>query len=263
MTFAKTHGVNITTFDSECELRKIASHFPECKLVMRIRADDPNARCPLGNKYGAEEHDWDILLFTARSLALDIVGISFHVGSYASSPKVFSMALTKAKKALRLAKEHGFKPKIIDIGGGFSHAHGLPKNIKCSKNITLWAEPGRYFAELLMSLHTPIIGTKGTGVTIGESLYGGFSCIGMDHASPHVSKVLDEFGNEIHGEPVKMTIFGSSCDGSDIIYKEYELPHGTGYGSTLVWENMGAYTTASATNFNGLGYNSINIRLAS
>jgi ornithine decarboxylase len=254
IVFAKAVGVNTTTFDSECELRKMATSFPECKLILRIRADDPNARCPLGNKYGAEERDWDVLLFTARSLGLDVVGISFHVGSYASSPKVFSLALAKAKKAIRLAKKYGFEPKIIDIGGGFSSSTGLP-GIKPIKGITLIAEPGRFFVERIMELHTPVIGVKGTGLTISESLYGAFNCILFDHAQPQVKEVLDEFGNKIEGDGIMRTIFGSTCDGSDTIYKEYTLPEGTGYGSTLVWENMGAYTCAAATRFNGIPFN--------
>jgi ornithine decarboxylase len=253
IVFAKGVGVTPTTFDSECELRKMAEHYPECKLILRIRADDPNARCPLGNKYGAEEREWDVLLFTARSLGLDVVGISFHVGSYASSPKVFSLALAKAKKALRLAKEHGFKPKIVDIGGGFSTTTGLP-NIKPIKGVELIAEPGRFFVERVMELHTPVIGTKGSGVTISESLYGAFNCILFDHASPQVKEVRGVDGNRLEGQPIKRTIFGSTCDGGDLIYKEYELPEGTDLGSWIVWENMGAYTCAATTRFNGIPF---------
>ena len=254
IVFAKSNGVCITTFDSECELRKISKLHPECKLILRIRADDPKARCPLGNKYGAEERDWDVLLFTARTLGLDVIGVSFHVGSYASSPKVFSLALAKAKKAVRLAKEHGFKPKIVDIGGGFSSATGLPA-IRVQKGLTLIAEPGRFFVERVMELHTPVIGVKGTGLTISESLYGAFNCILFDHASPRVREVRDEFGNKIGGVPLARTIFGSTCDGGDIIAKEYELPEGTDAGSWLVWEHMGAYTCAAATRFNGIPFN--------
>ena len=253
IVFAKGVGVSTTTFDSECELRKMAEHHPDCKLILRIRADDPKARCPLGNKYGAEEREWDVLLFTARSLGLDVVGISFHVGSYASSPKVFSLALAKAKKAMRLAKQHGFKPKIVDIGGGFSSATGLP-NIKPIKGIQLIAEPGRFFVERVMELHTPVIGTKGSGVTISESLYGAFNCILFDHASPQVKEVRGVDGNRLEGQPIKRTIFGSTCDGGDLIYKEYELPEGTDMGSWIVWENMGAYTCAATTRFNGIPF---------
>lgn len=253
IVFAKERGVRLSTFDSECELRKMATHFPECKLILRIRADDPKARCPLGNKYGAEEREWDVLLFTARTLGLDVVGISFHVGSFASSPKVFSLALAKAKKAARLAKKYNFEPKIIDIGGGFSSATGLP-TIRPVKGIDLIAEPGRFFVERTMELHTPVMGVKGSGLTISESLYGAFNCILFDHAQPRVKEVLDEFRNKIDGPQIRRTIFGSTCDGSDVIYKEYELPEGINVGSWVVWENMGAYTCAAATRFNGIPF---------
>ncbi len=262
IVFAKGVGIPSTTFDSECELRKMAQHYPDCKLILRIRADDPNARCPLGNKYGVEEREWDVLLFTARSLGLDVVGVSFHVGSYASSPKVFSLALAKAKKALRIAKKYGYDPKIVDIGGGFSSASGLP-NIKPIKGLELIAEPGRFFVEQVMELHTPVIGVKGSGVTISESLYGAFNCILFDHAAPQVKEVRGIDGRRLDGAPIKRTIFGSTCDGGDTIYKEYELPEGTDLGSWIVWENMGAYTCAATTQFNGIPFNERKVFLIS
>ena len=253
--FAKENGIMRTTFDSVCELKKIARVGTEFQLFLRIRADDPSARCNLGIKYGAEEHEWDVLLFTARTLGLDVVGISFHVGSFASSPNVFEGAVKTATRALDLAREHGYDPRIIDIGGGFSSAHGLPKTISAPKGIQLIAEPGRFFVERVMELHTPVIGTKGSGLTISESLYGAFNCILFDHAQPQVKEVRDEFGNKIEGQPIKRTIFGSTCDGGDIIYKEYELPEGTDDGSWITWTNMGAYTCAATTRFNGIPFN--------
>ena len=253
--FAKENGIMRTTFDSVCELKKIAAEFCETKLFLRIRADDPSARCNLGVKYGAEEHEWDVLLFTARTLGLDVIGVSFHVGSFASNLKVFDEALEKAEKAIDLAREHGYDLRIIDIGGGFSAAHGLPKTIRVPEGTSLIAEPGRFFVERVMELHTPVIGTKGSGVTISESLYGAFNCIIFDHAAPRVKEVRDEYGNVLEGQSIKRTIFGSTCDGGDIIYKEYELPEGTDLGSWITWENMGAYTCAATTRFNGIPFN--------
>lgn len=253
--FAKEMKVMRTTFDSVCELKKIASIYPECKLLLRIRADDPSARCNLGAKYGAEEHEWDVLLFMARTLGLDVIGVSFHVGSAASSSKVFGSAVKTATRAVELAREHGYAPHIIDIGGGFSSSTGLPKTISAPKGIELIAEPGRFFVERVMELHTPVIGTKGSGLTISESLYGAFNCILFDHAQPQLKEVRDEFGNKIEGQQIKRTIFGSTCDGGDVIYKEHDLPEGTDERSWLVWENMGAYTCAATTRFNGIPFN--------
>ena len=263
IAFAKIKKIMRTTFDSVCELKKIASVFPSAQLLLRIRADDPSARCTLGNKYGAEEHEWDVLLLTARALGLDVIGISFHVGSYASSPTVFHDAMEKAEKALDMARTYGYDPRIIDIGGGFSARHGLPRSIKAPEGITLIAEPGRFFAERVMELHTPIIGVKGSGITISESIYGAFNCIKFDHASPRVKYITDCDGRLIEGVTEKRTIFGSTCDGGDVIAKEYDLPKTLDYGDWIVWEHMGAYTKAATTRFNGIPFNDRDVRRAS
>ena len=55
-------GVDLTTFDTVCELEKLAEWHPNTSVLLRIRADDPAARCPLGHKYGAEEPVIDSLL---------------------------------------------------------------------------------------------------------------------------------------------------------------------------------------------------------
>jgi ornithine decarboxylase len=259
IAFAKTRKIVRTTFDSVCELKKIARGWEHSvlrpELILRIRADDPSARCNLGIKYGAEEQDWDVLLFTARTLGLEVIGVSFHVGSFASSSKVFGEAVKTAERAVELARDHGYDPRIIDIGGGFSHTHGLPKTISASKDITLIAEPGRYFVEQIMTLYTPVIGTKGSGITISESLYGAFNCILFDHAQPQVKAVYDQFWNKIENYHVPVTVFGSTCDGGDIIYKELNLPGTIDEGHWIEWENMGAYTSAATTRFNGIKFN--------
>ncbi len=54
---AKQAGVVRTTADSVSELRKLAAGFPAAEVLLRIRQDDPSARCQLGNKYGAEVAD--------------------------------------------------------------------------------------------------------------------------------------------------------------------------------------------------------------
>ena len=254
--YAKRENITRTTFDSVCELKKIASVFPAMQLFLRIRADDPSARCTLGNKYGADEHEWDTLFFTARALQLEIVGISFHVGSFASSSSVFHHAMKKAEKALCMARTYGYDPSIIDIGGGFSSVHGLPRNLEVPEGVQLIAEPGRFFVERVMELHTPVIGSKGSGITISESLYGAFNCIVFDHYSPHIKEVRDDQGHTIVDCPItKKTIFGSTCDGGDVISKECEVPETIDYGYWIVWDNMGAYTKAATTQFNGIPFN--------
>ena len=87
-----------TTFDTLSELRKVAALNPGFKLVLRIRADDPGARVPLGIKYGADVGDAPELLRTAQALGLSVVGVSFHVGSACKDLATFTSAIESARK---------------------------------------------------------------------------------------------------------------------------------------------------------------------
>lgn len=98
MRFARENGVGLTTFDTESELLKISATNPSFKCVLRIRADDPEARVPLGLKYGANPEEAPKLLATAQRLGLEVVGVSFHVGSACKNLAAYSSAIEKARQ---------------------------------------------------------------------------------------------------------------------------------------------------------------------
>jgi ornithine decarboxylase len=256
---AAMYGNLLTTFDSESELTKLGTG---SSVLLRIREDDPEARCNLGVKYGAQENQWRSLIEMCKFLGHNLVGISFHVGSLAKSPRSYVNALAKTRAAMDLAIWFGFHPTIVDIGGGFS-----TKNIKYLAplinealslyfpvDFTIIAEPGRFFAENVATLFTPVIGIKDDNVTISESLYGSFNCILFDHATPEISLVVGADGFEISGAKSRRRIFGSTCDGADIISNGCQLVDVT-IGDWLVWAGMGAYTSAATTAFNGMPFN--------
>jgi ornithine decarboxylase len=261
---AKNLNIKLTTFDSVCELEKLAES-QWSQVVLRIRADDPEARCNLGIKYGAEKNEWSGLMARCRSLGLELVGISFHVGSMAKNPSAFKNGILLAMEAIELSKDFGFDPTLVDIGGGFSSTNvfdlgPVPEQInetisKLDPKIKFIAEPGRYFVEHMATLVTPVMGVKGTGVTVSESLYGAFNCVLFDHAEPLPGFFLDKFGNKIEGPMVLKTLFGSTCDGGDIISKQISLPESLKEGDWIVWPRMGAYTSAATTRFNGIPFN--------
>lgn len=257
---ASRKGVTLTTFDSVCELQKIALNSRTMDVILRIRADDPTARCTLGNKYGAEEDEWDELITMCSRLSLNLVGISFHVGSMAKDPRAFVRAIEKAKKAVDRARLYSYELTIIDIGGGFSSTDvfdlgPVPSQIcqaleqNFPSGFQFIAEPGRYFAEHVVTLVTPVIGFKRNSFTVSESLYGAFNCILFDHAQPEFS-----FLNS-HSDTYKtMTMFGCTCDGGDIIYKQCQVPLDVSCGQWIMWTRMGAYTSAATTSFNGVPF---------
>jgi ornithine decarboxylase len=77
---AKTN-VEMMTFDNSDELYKIARSFPTAKLIIRIHTDDTKALCRLNLKFGASLVAVPSLLAKAKELGLNVIGVSFHVGS--------------------------------------------------------------------------------------------------------------------------------------------------------------------------------------
>jgi len=241
-------GVSVTTFDSVSELQKIMRY--KMDIILRIRSDDPTAKCQLGNKYGAEEYEWPELFRKVKEYDLNLVGVSFHVGSGAQNEHAYIDGVQKALRAVKISMDYGHNPKLIDIGGGFTHGK-IPT--KLSKTLVDYldgfrvvAEPGRFFAEKVATLFTPVIGYKKDSVTIDESLYGAFNCRIFDHAEP-----VPLFEDVRPTSP--KTLFGCTCDGIDVIYQSVQLPD-LRIGDVIQWPNMGAYTMAATTSFNGIPF---------
>lgn len=272
---AARRGVNLTTFDTESELLKLTKWHPESEAVLRIRADDPDARCQLGNKYGAEIDTWLPLLQTARQLGVNVVGVSFHVGSGATNPNAFSVAIQLARKAFDLGLQMGFDMRLLDLGGGFCGGKfnangmvdlgGVPAAVNAALDtyfpeemgVQVIAEPGRYFAEACATLYCQVFGCRkldrnGERIVdyyITDGLYGSMNCLLYDHATLAARPLFHDC--DPSATLVPCTIFGPTCDGLDTVLRDYPLPE-LENGDWLAFPRMGAYTIAGASKFNGI-----------
>jgi ornithine decarboxylase len=84
--------------------------------------------------------------------------------------------------------------------------------------------------------------------TIDDSLYGQFSSILFDHASPTWVRIRESgAAPRKHGAGV---VFGRTCDSVDVIAKA-EYMEELEVDDWLWFPNMGAYTRATASEFNG------------
>jgi ornithine decarboxylase len=117
--YAKSKGITKMTFDNEDELRKIAQHYPGAQVVLRILADDSASVCRLGLKFGAPLSSVRRLLTVAKELRLDVLGVSYHVGSGNGRAEAFADAVRDARTAFDIAAELGLRLRVLDIGGGF------------------------------------------------------------------------------------------------------------------------------------------------
>ncbi|KAG2226459.1 hypothetical protein INT45_014203, partial [Circinella minor] len=174
LKFAADCGIHKMTFDNIDELYKIKIHYPDAKLLLRILTDDTKAKWGLGIKYGAPMSEVDSLLETAKMLRLNIVGVSFHVGSGCSSVSAYQNALRNSRTIFDRAKELGFNCNLLDIGGGFFGVHysGKPSFEEIASvirdevdslfksDVQVIAEPGRYYATSTLTLCCQVVGRK-------------------------------------------------------------------------------------------------------
>jgi ornithine decarboxylase len=113
-------GVKLVTFDNADEVRKCAAVSKKIELILRIITDDRGSQCRFSSKFGAPPNKWRPLLADAKRLGLQVVGVSFHVGSGCRDASKYELALRDARKIFDMAEtEFGMKMRILDIGGGF------------------------------------------------------------------------------------------------------------------------------------------------
>jgi len=270
--FAKTSDVALMTFDNTHELTKIAEIYPDAKLVLRIITDDSQSVCRFSTKFGAPLDTTYNLLALAKSLNLNVVGVSFHVGSGCMSVSSFVSAIRSAHHVFQQAQEIGFNFTMLDLGGGWpgtndgrisfpSIADGIRDVLDelFPAHVDIIAEPGRYFSCESHTLATNIY-AKRTVIDqttqekhflyyINEGVYQSFNCVLYDHYSPTPLILNPRETNE--SEPTyRSTIFGPTCDSIDCIGKDIPFPE-LEVGDWLYFKNMGAYTMAAGSPFNG------------
>ncbi|KAI4093216.1 MAG: hypothetical protein LQ348_002446 [Seirophora lacunosa] len=268
--YAAEHGVRQMTFDNSDELYKTKAHFPDAELFLRILTDDSSSLCRLSLKFGASLDCTRELLQLAKDLKLNVVGVSFHVGSGASDPQSFAKAVQDSRIVFDQAADVGFDLRTLDVGGGFSGdtfeamAHVLSDALDeyFPPSVRIIGEPGRYYVSSAFTLACNIIArrdiqdpaTRSTSymLYLNDGVYGNFSSIIFDHQHPSPRILSKEHGDGDNDRmPTDYSIWGPSCDGIDLISEACTLHGVLDVGDWLYFEEMGAYTKCSATKFNG------------
>jgi len=263
--YARAHDVDLVVFDDENELYKIKMFHSNARLVLRIKTDDSSSLCKFNCKFGADLDDVENLLKLAKSLHLNVVGISFHVGSGCRNKLQYKTAIEDCHKVSEIAKNLDIKIELIDIGGGYDTdtfeeiAQVLNETIKeyfYDKEsdkyfVEFIAEPGRF---LVANSHTLVLSIINKKIKINkdtkekeiiyyvnDGIYSSLNNIIHDHFVI-TNNNLFPF-NERNEKKYKSTIFGPTCDSLDLITNNIMLPDLL-CGEYLYVENMGAYTIA-------------------
>jgi ornithine decarboxylase len=251
----------LVTYDNHEEVKKIAKHAPHAGLALRLRVPNTGSMVELSSKFGALPGEAVDLITYAHDHGLVVEGLSFHVGSQCTNPQNFIQAIHLSAGIFAEAKSRGFTLKLLDIGGGFPAAYDatVPKFSALAKKINheldrlfppeieILAEPGRFLVASAGNAVSKIIGkairNEKMSYYVDDGVYHTYSGVIFDHCTYHMQSFKK-------GPTQICAVFGPTCDALDTISLAEQLPE-LEISDYLYTENIGAYSAASSTHFNG------------
>ncbi len=252
-----------TTFvvDNTDELLKFRPYRRRVGLLVRLCFRSPAAVVDLSRKFGCSAAEAGKLLSLAAGLGIHVKGLCFHVGSQCRDAHRQVEAIDACHTLIRQHHATGAAPiSMLDIGGGFPIAYDgaeVDLNAYCAPirdalarlpvHVRVIAEPGRIISGPAMTSITTVIGkARREGLNwyyLDDGVYGAFSGQIYDH----MRYPLEVFSDTQKKWP--SVLAGPTCDSIDIIAENVDLPE-MQIGDLVVGHKMGAYTAASATDFN-------------
>jgi len=125
-------------------------------------------------------------------------------------------------------------------------------------NVTIIAEPGRYYVASAFTLATNIIAKRSVQMEdqlammyyLNDGVYGSFNCTIFDHwVVDPIPFPIDDHRMEERQNHLT-TIWGPTCDSMDCIKRDVMLPE-MHIGEWVLFKEMGAYTICAGSEFNG------------
>jgi len=254
-------GVRLFVADNPDEVRKFTQLAAQAQLLLRVSFRNPGAMVDLSRKFGCDPEDLLPLARLAADLGIGVRGLSFHVGSQAADATKHVEALEACTRLMAAARRERLGIlDTLDIGGGFPIDYAQRVQdisrfcaplraalARLPRRVRVIAEPGRY-----------IVGPSAIGVAsvmgrarreghwwyyLDDGLYGSYSGQLFDHARYPVEPLREA------EERLPSVLAGPTCDSIDVIAENLMLPH-LKAGDLVVGRAMGAYTWASASEFN-------------
>jgi ornithine decarboxylase len=252
----------LVTFDNAEELLKIREHAPQAGVVLRVKVPNTGAMVELSSKFGAAPGEAVDLILLAERLGLVCEGLSFHVGSQTTNFNNYVEALALCSNLFREANDRGYrKMNLMDIGGGFPARYDesvkpfreLAKVINNElerlfpRDIQVLAEPGRFLVANAGYTVSKVIGKAvregKPSYYIDDGVYHTYSGVIFDHCKYPV--------RSFRKGPTKISaVYGPTCDALDVVSMAENLPD-LNRDDLVYSENIGAYSHASSTYFNG------------
>ena len=254
-------GVRTFVADNPDEIAKFARHRDAAQLLLRVSFRSPGAMVDLSRKFGCDPQAVLELARVAARLGIGVRGLSFHAGSQTPDATKHVEAVEACARLIAACRREKLGTfDTLDIGGGFPIDYLQPVQdigrwcaplraaiAALPKRVRVIAEPGRY-----------IVGPAAIGVAsvmgraqreghwwyyLDDGLYGSYSGQMYDHARYPVEPLRTD------GALLPAVLAGPTCDSVDVIAENLMLPQ-LKAGDLIIGRAMGAYTRASASEFN-------------
>ncbi|KFQ08547.1 Arginine decarboxylase [Leptosomus discolor] len=279
--YAASHGVRLMTFDNEVELSKVARSHPHARMLLGVAADSSPSAHP-SMTFGTTLKSCRHLLETAKEQAVEVVGISFHLGSRSLEPQAFAQSVAAAQLAFEMGTELGYQMHLLDIGGGFPGTEdtrarfeemaavinsALDLYFPDGCGVEIVATPGRYYVTSAFTFAASITAREEVPADQPGSDARRASCItsAMASTAPSAASCLTAPAPDLSCTSSSISPLqrpcpeppshGSSLRGppghtEDRIADSLELPE-LHVGDWLIFEDMGAYTITTPSPLEG------------
>lgn len=258
---ALAYGCTVFVVDNINELEKFIAYKDQAEILVRLSFRNKDAFADLSKKFGCSPEAAIDIISLAQQLGIRIKGLSFHVGSQSPNPTKYVEAINASAKVVKQVAELGLPAlSTLDIGGGFPvpySADVLPIDVFCApinialaqlpETMQIIAEPGRFIVASSVTSVASVMGQATregkTWYYLDDGVYGSFSGLMFDEAAYPIDSAKQD------GERFESVLAGPTCDSIDVISDSIMLPK-LNNGDLIISRMMGAYTLATATDFN-------------
>lgn len=257
--YAASKGVLWYAVDSVEEVQKIADIKPDAKLYIRTEVSNEGSTWPLAGKFGANTQEIDDIISCSKSLAMQLCGVTFHVGSQCNNKDNWVSGIRLSKTIFDKLIKNGFVPELLNLGGGYPlQLTGDEPTIEeigavinkalesVPEHIQIMAEPGRFLVGSAGCLLSQVVGIASRGrhrwLYLDTGVYGGL----LELSQNFPARIF----SDRKGEQGEWTLAGPTCDAIDVLGK-HQLPANMQVEDRVYVPNMGAYSTSCSTEFNG------------
>ncbi len=260
------HDFDVRHFmvDHASRLDALASEIPLEQVVVfaRMAVSHESAMMDLSSKFGAPPGEIPALLRKIRSTGAE-PALAFNVGTLVTDPGAYRHAIETAAQVL---DSLDFRLRLVDIGGGFprsypdflsppleeffSAVNEAARKLPMRKDGEIMAEPGRALSAPGLSAVVEVLLRKDGRLYLNDGMYGIFWELRFEGHQRFPVRAYRN-GERLAGAPVSFKLFGPTCDASDVMPGEVDLPADIRAGDHLEFGNIGAYSLSGRTRFNG------------